>query len=126
MIALVVAVLAVVAFSFTLDPKLEEVLLVTIEAAFGVVAVFLSTNYTVADIDKAVKALLTSGITLTSFFTTVAPDTGELIIAIAAVVVQFLGVLLVKNKGGTNPGGSDALIPKPGVPGGASGGGGTT
>lgn len=80
--------MGLVAFYFAFDPKFEEALVVTIEAAFGVVAVFLSTNYTAEDIDKAVKALITSGVTLTSFFTTVAPDTGELLLAIAAVVVQ--------------------------------------
>jgi hypothetical protein len=115
-VALVVAVFAVAAFYIGFDPGFEEALVVTIEAAFGVVAVFLSTNYTAADVDKAVKALLTSGITLISFFTTVAPETGELVVAIAAVLVQFLGVYFVPNGGSTQAGGSVVPGTQTGVP----------
>lgn len=105
-VALLVAALSLLAYFIAFEPGLDEAIILTVEAAFGVAAVFLSTNYTVADVDKAVKALLTSGITLASFFTTVAPDSGELIIAVAAALVQVLGVYFVPNQGRTAPGGS--------------------
>jgi hypothetical protein len=105
-VALVVAIIALVTYFVALDPGFEEALITTVEAAFGVAAVFLSTNYTVADVDKSVKALLTSGITLVSFFTTVSPDTGELIVGVVAALIQVFGVFLVPNRGETGPGGS--------------------
>jgi hypothetical protein len=98
-VAALVAILALIAYFIALEPGFNDAVITTVEAAFGVAAVFLSTNYTVADVDKSVKTLLTSGITLVSFFTTVSPDTGEVIVGVVAALVQVIAVYLVHNRG---------------------------
>lgn len=96
-VALVVAVIAALAFIIDFDPSFTEAVIVLTGAVFGVIGVWASKNHTPDDLQKAVTALTGSALSVVGYFVVVNPDTAGKIEALAAALVAVVGVYWARN-----------------------------
>ena len=86
-VAFVSAAVILAGLFIWLDPGTEAAILMIVTALFGVIGVFGESNATELDVSKALKALSGAILTLVALYTTVSPDTGELIGSLVALLV---------------------------------------
>lgn len=97
-VALVSAAVILTGLFIWLDPGTEPAILMVVTALFGVIGVFAESNATEQDVSKALKALSGAILTLVALYTTVSPDTGELIGSLIALLVPVGFTWLKRNE----------------------------
>ena len=72
---------------------LEEAVIALVGPSFGLVEVFLATEHSTGDLQKALEALKATAITAISFVLVVPASTQEHLTMLVAGIVMFVGVL---------------------------------
>ena len=112
-LAAVVSIITLVGYFIVFEPGFEAAAVAVVAALFNMIAVFADKNATVDDYSKGVDALLGSVLGLTALFTTVDPNTAETIFAIAAAIVNVVGVVYLRNR---TPGAPPDVAPTTAAP----------
>lgn len=97
-VALVVAAVTLTGYFVVFDPGFNEAAVAATVAVFNVLGVFLATNHTAADAQKAVSALAASALGLVGFFTTVDPGTTEITLGVLAALANVYAVYKARNE----------------------------